>query len=104
MARRKDEIITLKVDGSLLEALKGVSNRSQFIRDAILAAMENVCPLCMGTGILTLRQREHWDNFAATHTIEECPDCHEVHLTCSRPPRRRRPAGARRATSCSSES
>ena len=87
MPDKKEEVITLKVDRSLLDAMKGVANRSRFIRRAILAALENVCPLCMGTGILTPRQRKHWASFAKTHAVRECPDCHEKHLTCARHPR-----------------
>ena len=87
MPNRKDEVITLKVNQSLVAAMRGVPNRSRFIRDAILAALENVCPVCMGTGILSPKQREHWEQFAATHAVEECPDCHEVHLTCANDPR-----------------
>jgi len=83
MPRRKQEVITLKVNEALLEAMKGVPNRSRFIRDAILAALDNVCPLCMGTGILSPKQREHWDDFRAGHAVAECPKCHEMHLTCS---------------------
>ena len=88
MAAKKQDVITLKVDRSLAEALEGVANRSRFIRDAIAHALDNSCPLCMGTGILTPKQREHWEEFAATHTVEECPDCHETHLTCARDGRR----------------
>ena len=84
MAGKKQEVITLKVDQSLAEALGGVSNRSEFIRDAILAALDNVCPLCMGTGILTPQQKEHWTKFARDHSVRQCPDCHELHLTCER--------------------
>ena len=87
---KKEQVITLKVDHALAEAMKGIRNRSGFIRDAILAALENVCPLCMGTGILSVRQREHWEDFARGHAVSECPDCHELHLTCSRGSRRRR--------------
>jgi hypothetical protein len=83
MPNRKQETITLKVDQALLNAMKGVTNRSRFIRDAILAALENVCPLCMGTGILSPKQREHWDEFRSGHAVAECPDCHERHLTCT---------------------
>ena len=78
----KAETLTLKVDPSLLEALKGVPNRSRFVRDAILAALERVCPVCSGTGVLTPHRKRHWDQFAETHVLAECPDCHEVHLTC----------------------
>ena len=49
----KGEIITLKVDEALLEALSGIQNRSAFIRSAILSALGNICPLCNGLGTLT---------------------------------------------------
>ena len=83
MVRKKQQVITLKVDAALAEAMRGVGNRSRFIRDAILAALENVCPLCMGTGVLSPPQRQHWDAFAESHSVCRCPDCHEMHLTCS---------------------
>jgi hypothetical protein len=84
MLRRKQEVITLKVDGSLLKAMKGIRNRSGFIRDAILAALHSACPLCMGAGTLTPEQKAHWDVFERTHPIRECPSCHELRLTCGR--------------------
>ena len=80
----KDEIITFKVDQSLLEAMRGVPNRSQFIRTAILAALDSVCPVCKGSGILTPNQQRHWEAFAADHTLEECVKCHEVRLVCAK--------------------
>ena len=82
MAGKKQDVITLKVERSLAESLEGVSNRSRFIRDAILAALENVCPLCMGTGILSPKQKQHWASFARDHRVRQCPECHERHLTC----------------------
>jgi len=82
--KKKSEIITFKADETLLEAIKGVENRSRFIREAILAALENVCPLCQGVGILSVNQRRHWDRFARYHSLQECDDCHEVHLVCNR--------------------
>lgn len=82
MSSPKAEIITFKADASLLKALRGVSNRSEFIRTALLRALENVCPLCGGTGALTPRQREHWEKFTQHHTLAECEDCHELHLVC----------------------
>jgi hypothetical protein len=96
MVRRKQEIITLKVDSSLLEAMRGVRNRSDFVRGAILAALDGACPLCMGTGVLTPRQKEHWEAFAKTHPIRECPDCHELQMTCGRGGRAARPAPTHR--------
>jgi len=80
--KKKQEIITFKVDQTLWKAMQGIPNRSEFIRSAILAAMDSVCPLCKGTGILTPDQRRHWDSFAKNHSLEECADCHAVHLVC----------------------
>ena len=80
----KQEIITFKADASLTRAMRGISNRSSFIRDAILAALENVCPLCRGTGVLTTGQRKHWASFAADHTVAQCDQCHAFHLTCAK--------------------
>jgi hypothetical protein len=80
--RRKDDVITFKVDEHLAEAMAGIENRSAFIRDAILAALGNTCPICRGTGILTIAQQGHWREFAAHHHVEECAECHESHLVC----------------------
>lgn len=79
---RKEEIITFKADEELIEALEGVPNRSAFIRDAIFAALDNRCPLCRGTGILSPEQKKHWNEFARHHHVEECGDCHAFHIVC----------------------
>jgi hypothetical protein len=85
----KPSIITFKADTALLEALQGVENRSEFIRSALLAALENICPLCKGRGSLTSNQKTHWSSFASDHGLTECDDCHEFHLVCLRSARRR---------------
>jgi hypothetical protein len=82
MQKDKQEIITFKVTESLKEAMKGIPNRSEFIRAAILAALDSVCPLCQGTGILLPNQKDHWDRFARAHTVRECEKCNAVHLVC----------------------
>lgn len=82
MDKSKSEIITFKVDESLAEALKGIDNRSEFIRNAVTAALGAVCPLCQGSGILSPKQKEHWDDFAADHSVKECKQCHELYLAC----------------------
>ncbi len=83
---RKQEIITFKADAALANAMRGIPNRSEFIRNAILAAMENVCPLCVGTGILTEDQRRHWESFAESHSVEECRKCRGMHIVCAAAP------------------
>lgn len=83
MSKQKSDIITFKADDTLVEALRQIPNRSEFIRSALLSALENTCPLCQGRGVLTPSQRRHWDDFKQDHTIEECNDCHEIHLVCT---------------------
>jgi hypothetical protein len=80
--RKKQEIITFKVDEPLLAAMNGMANRSEFIRAAILSALDSVCPLCKGSGIMSPDQRKHWVEFAEHHALAECDDCHAVHLVC----------------------
>jgi hypothetical protein len=79
---RKQETVTFKVDEALWEAMRGISNRSEFIRAAILSALDSVCPLCKGSGILTPDQRKHWNKFSQKHPLAECEDCHAMHLVC----------------------
>ena len=79
---RKEEIITFKVDDKLATAMEGIANRSAFIRNAILAALGNTCPVCRGSGMLTVSQQAHWNDFAAHHHVERCDECNEVHLVC----------------------
>ena len=76
------EVITFKADKDLLEAMEGISNRSAFIRQAILSALENTCPVCAGTGVLTPSQRQHWGEFTEHHHLEKCGTCSELHLVC----------------------
>ncbi len=82
--KKKSEIITFKVDESLLEAMQGIPNRSSFIRSAVLAALDSTCPLCRGSGILSPDQQDHWQKFLVDHAVEKCSDCEEIHLVCSR--------------------
>ncbi len=82
MRAKKQETMTFKVDEALAEALKQVPNRSEFIRKAVLHALENGCPLCQGTGILSEEQQQHWARFLATHSLERCQKCNAVHLVC----------------------
>jgi hypothetical protein len=84
MAGRQKEVVSFKADAALLEALRGVRNRSQFIREAIFAALDSTCPLCGGTGTLTPNQMKHWQELAADHSVERCEHCSEARIVCSR--------------------
>ena len=82
MQKKKEEIITFKVDEKMSRAMSGIENRSAFIRDAILAALGNTCPVCQGSGILSESQQKHWNDFLSHHHIEECNECNETRLVC----------------------
>lgn len=84
--RRKEEIITFKVDERLAQALSGIENRSEYIRNAILAALGNTCPVCQGTGILSVSQQTHWSTFEQHHHVKQCRDCNESYLVCDHEP------------------
>lgn len=78
----RNEVITFKVDATLLEAMKGIPNRSDFIRSAVLAALDGACPVCKGTGVLSPKQKEHLGDFLKGHSLEECDECREMHIVC----------------------
>lgn len=83
MPASKTEVVSFKADEALLKAMSGIDNRSEFIREAILAALDSTCPLCSGSGTLTPNQMRHWNEFASDHSLEECEDCQEIRLVCS---------------------
>lgn len=79
----KQETITFKADAALAEALRRMPNRSEFLRAAVLSALDNACPLCGGSGALSMAQREHWTAFAKKHRFVKCGDCGEYQLACA---------------------
>ena len=81
--KSKDQIITFKADEALVAAMEGIPNRSEFIRAAILAALDGPCPLCHGTGVLSSKQREHWRDFQENHMVATCDECHERLIVCN---------------------
>lgn len=80
--KRKHAIITFKADPELAEALSLITNRSEFIRNAVFSALEGTCPLCQGKGTLTAAQRQHWDAFLENHHVHKCDECDATHLVC----------------------
>lgn len=78
------EVITFKVDKDIVKRLKGVKNRSDFIRMAIFNALENACPVCKGSGILSGERKKHWDEFTARHHTQECKKCNGLVVTCKK--------------------
>jgi hypothetical protein len=96
MKRSKSEVITFKVDESLQEAMGRIPNRSEFIRSALLAALDGACPLCGGTGTLTPNQKRHLKELRADHAFRKCSDCNEIRLVCERSTRHGQTSGDKR--------
>jgi hypothetical protein len=46
----KSVLVALKIDAETAAALEALPNRSAFIREALRARMDEVCPLCRGSG------------------------------------------------------
>ncbi|HPH42024.1 MAG TPA: ribbon-helix-helix domain-containing protein [Syntrophorhabdaceae bacterium] len=82
--KKKQTILTFKVDEDLMEVIKDIPNRSEYIRAAIMAALDNTCPLCNGTGMLSPKQKEHWETFSHDHTLKRCEDCKEIFIECTK--------------------
>ena len=80
MKSKNDNVITFKVDKDLKSLLESVPNRSAFIRSAILAAAEQTCPMCQGSGMLTEHQKNHWQKFTNDHDVINCKSCQAMHF------------------------
>jgi hypothetical protein len=79
---KKQDIVTFKVDEHLYKIIQEIPNRSEFIRSAILTALDSICPLCNGSGTLSPNQKQHWKDFSARHSIETCDHCNERFIVC----------------------
>ncbi len=80
---KKADTVTFKVDPNLLEILQSMPNRSEFIRSAILNALDHACPLCGGSGVLSPKQRKCWEKFAEKHEIKKCAESDEIEFLCN---------------------
>ena len=80
---KKADTVTFKVDPNLLKILQAMPNRSEFIRSAILNALDHVCPLCSGAGVLSPSQKKCWDKFAEKHEIKKCSETDQLVFLCN---------------------
>ena len=80
--RKKEKIVTFKVSGDLADDLDGIPNKSEFIRRAVEAALSGKCPLCAGTGVLSVDQQQHMRQFLLQHPLEKCEQCQALHFVC----------------------
>ena len=80
---KKQGVITFKADEDMLEALERIPNKSEFIRAAVLSALDESCPLCGGSGTLNPHQRMHWRHFLKEHTLIRCQACNGFEINCT---------------------
>lgn len=73
---RKRSLVALKIDDETATLLDGLPNKSEFIRAALRARLEETCPLCAGTGV---RGRVHVEQPGGRHLHllprARCLDC-----------------------------
>ena len=82
MTEKKQSVITFKVEGKMLAALNKIPNKSEFIRAAVLNALDETCPFCGGAGFLSEKQRKHWLAFAKLHTVKRCKKFNVLEIEC----------------------
>ncbi len=78
----KQTVVTFKADETMSRALDQIPNKSEFIRAAVLAALDENCPFCGGTGVLNPHQRKHWAAFLKDHQLEHCKECNGIKIYC----------------------
>lgn len=56
---RKTTLVAVKIDAELASLLEGMPNKSEFIRMALRSRLDDLCPLCAGTGLRPSQPLEH---------------------------------------------
>jgi hypothetical protein len=73
----KSQIVAFKVEEELAEFLNKLTNKSAFIRKAIVAQLGMACPLCTGSGVVPRGIHEHYAPILAKNNIRKCDVCGE---------------------------
>ena len=71
----KSEIVAFKVEEELAQFLNHLPNKSDFIRQAILAQFGMTCPLCVGSGVVARGLHDHYKPVIAAHNTRQCDKC-----------------------------
>jgi hypothetical protein len=79
VARRipKSAIVALKVDAETAALLDALPNKSEFIRAAVRARLDELCPLCRGSGLRPEATVSHAPGGRHLHALPRfrCGDC-----------------------------
>lgn len=77
MAERHSQkrAVAFKVESELAMLLDRLPNKSEFIRQAILASFSSACPLCNGEGAVSATIAEHYKPILKDYRFFECRTC-----------------------------
>src|SRR5687768_4572209 len=73
----KSSIVALKVDAETAAMLGALPNKSEFIRAALRARLDEICPLCRGSGVRPEAPTAHAPGGRHLHALPRvrCGDC-----------------------------
>jgi hypothetical protein len=71
----KPRTVAVKVEEELADFLDRLPNKSEFIRQAILAQFGMACPLCAGSGQVPAAVGSHYAPVLAAHRRRACSRC-----------------------------
>jgi len=74
----KSRTVAVKVEAELADFLARLPNKSEFIRQAILAQFGTACPLCSGAGQLASALGSHYAPLLEKHRERACQKCHAI--------------------------
>src|SRR5262245_64804334 len=72
---QKKKIVAFKVEEDLAEFLDKLKNKSEFIRQAILAQFSMECPLCSGSGVVPRGLHTHYKPIIQRENKHPCDRC-----------------------------
>lgn len=71
----KTAVVAFKVEEELAEMLNQLPNKSAFIRKAIVAQLDMVCPMCRGGGVLPKWLHDHYVTLLHKVSDQKCEEC-----------------------------
>ena len=69
------KIVSFKVEPALAEFLASLPNKSEFVRQAVLAQFGMTCPLCTGSGVIPRGVGDHFAEEFRRHGTRACAGC-----------------------------
>jgi hypothetical protein len=71
----KSRTVAVKVEAEVADFLDRLPNKSDFIRQAILAQFRMACPLCSGSGTVPRGLGDHFAPVVRRNRLKKCEKC-----------------------------